>query len=251
MQNITIRKIFVHQYNNNESTTTHLHSLLLDIHCCQSISCNRSDVFLFLFLTLSIIFTGLTSVIKCGTNEVYQCGSPCIHTCTTKPQLCIATCSFGCFCADGYVRESEKNGSACIKPEDCPKTTDKPTCGTNEEYQECGSACSATCDDLRYPLPKPPKVCPMICIAGCSCKKGYYRASDGQCVPPEKCCGENERYKECGSSCVETCNDKPKMCQKMCVSGCFCSCSDYVRTSNTTNSPCIHRDDCPVVIRKG
>jgi hypothetical protein len=74
---------------------------------------------------------------------------------------------------------------------------------------------------------------------------GYYRSDDGQCVLPEKCCGANERYTTCGSACVETCNHKPTLCTAQCVAGCFSGCSDYIRQTNKTGSPCIHRDDCP------
>ncbi|CAF4874199.1 unnamed protein product, partial [Rotaria sp. Silwood1] len=57
--------------------------------------------------------------------------------------------------------------------------------------------------------------------------------------------GDNEKYKTCGSAHVETCDYKPKQCTKQCVAGCFCACSEYVRQSNSTGSPCIHRDKCP------
>lgn len=85
----------------------------------------------------------------------------------------------------------------------------------------------------------------MLCRAGCVCKKGYYRSDAGKCVLPQQCCGENEKYKTCGSACVETCQYKPDACSKGCIAGCFCDCSDYVRQGNTTGSPCIERVNCP------
>jgi len=118
-------------------------------------------------------------------------------------------------------------------------------CGENQEYVICHSACVATCDDLRYPLPKPPKACILLCKTGCFCQKGFYRAEDGRCVAPEECCGKNERYNICGSTCVETCDYKPIKCTKQCIAGCFCGYSNYVRQHNSTGSPCIHRDNCP------
>ncbi len=118
-------------------------------------------------------------------------------------------------------------------------------CGANEQYTTCGSACPPTCADLRYPLPKPAKLCILICKSGCFCAKGYYRADDGSCVLPEQCCGENEAYETCGSASVETCDKKPGKCKTPCVAGCFCACSDYVRQGNSTGSPCIPREDCP------
>jgi hypothetical protein len=192
---------------------------------------------------------GLAQLLKplllCGVNENYGCESSCKETCTSKLQICAQVCKFGCTCKDGFVRKSSEQGSPCIKREECKQVTQPPVCGENQEYTTCGSACPATCDDLRFPLPKPAKMCILLCKVGCVCKKGFYRTDDGRCVQPEKCCGSNERYKACGSVCVETCNDKPTKCTKQCVPGCFCGCSDYVRQSNSTGSACIHRDDCP------
>ncbi|CAF1318815.1 unnamed protein product [Rotaria magnacalcarata] len=187
----------------------------------------------------------LTSIIKCGKHEKFTCGSTCIETCTYKPEICVRSCKFGCFCANGYVRQSNKTDSPCIKPAECPKIVTTPICGKNEEYLQCGYACPRSCNELRYPLPKPLTLCAALCKSGCFCTNGYYRAANGQCVLPEKCCGSNERYNTCGSACVETCNEKPTVCTKQCVTGCFCDGSDYVRQSNTTGSACIHRDDCP------
>ena len=118
-------------------------------------------------------------------------------------------------------------------------------CGQNEAYQKCGTACPATCNDLTYPLPKPPKACILSCKSGCFCKEGFYRSANGKCVPPQQCCGRNEVYQTCGSACVETCQVNPTFCTKQCVAGCFCTCSDYVRRDNSTGSPCILREKCP------
>lgn len=187
----------------------------------------------------------MTALFRCNLNEVYQSGSACTETCQGKPQICPMIYKIGCFCQDGYVRESDAAGSPCIKRKECKSSNNVTTCGENEEYTTCGSACAPVCDDIRYPLPKPPKPCILLCRAGCFCKQGFYRSNDGKCVSPEQCCGENERYKTCGSACVETCNQKPSVYTTQCVAGCFCGCSDYVRQSNTTGSACIHRDDCP------
>ncbi|CAF1245475.1 unnamed protein product [Rotaria sordida] len=187
----------------------------------------------------------LTRLFECGPNEKYTFGSICIETCTFKPKICPAMIKFGCFCMDGYLRQSNATGSPCIKREECKNSSNIPICGVNEEYTTCGSACASTCDDLRYPLPKPLKPCILSCRSGCFCKQGYYRAHDGKCVPPDQCCNENEKYQTCGSACIETCNQKPQICTLQCVAGCFCACSDYVREDNSTDSACIHRDKCP------
>ncbi|CAF3995122.1 unnamed protein product [Rotaria magnacalcarata] len=182
----------------------------------------------------------------CGQNEIFKtCGSPCISTCTYKPAVCIAMCSTGCFCKEGYVRESNKTGSSCIKQEDCENVNVLPQCAENEELLTCGSACPPTCNDWSYPLPKEPTACIMICKRGCFCKQGLYRSKDGKCVKPEECCGKNEVFTSCGSACVETCNNKPDMCTDQCVAGCFCSRPDHVRLNNSTNSLCIPPNECP------
>ncbi|CAF1292317.1 unnamed protein product [Rotaria sp. Silwood1] len=181
----------------------------------------------------------------CGNNEQYTCGADCIETCDYKPTLCSHICRFCCFCQDGYVRQSNNTDSPCVKREDCNKTTESPLCGENEEYQECGSACSRTCDDFSYLTPKKHQVCVTMCVSGCFCKQGYYRANNGQCVEPEKCCtDDNEQYLDCGPACVETCDYVPQLCTLQCVSGCFCQSTDYVRKNNSTASPCIKREQC-------
>lgn len=194
-----------------------------------------------LALAHSITLDLLSLLFRCRTNEIQKCGSTCIETCTYTPTVCPLICSYGCFCADGYVRQSNATDSPCVKRSECGTVS---VCGENEEYSTCADTCPAVCDDLRYPLPRPAKACIALCRAGCQCKKGFYRAENGKCVAPQQCCGSNERYQACGAPCVETCSGKPAMCITPCVPGCFCGCSDFVRQNGTANSPCIHRDDC-------
>lgn len=153
-------------------------------------------------------------------------------------------CKTGCFCKQGYVRESNKTGRSCIKREQC-KTVNTQTCGENEEYSSCGSLCPVTCDNLSYSLPKPIKRCPTICIRGCFCKPGFYRRNDGKCVKQQECCGKNEIFTDCGTACPETCEKKTEICTEQCVAGCFCHNTGYVRMNNNNGSPCILRDQCP------
>lgn len=206
---------------------------------------SKNFIFEILFI-FSFVYLDLLIRIQCGENAEY---STCASTCTAatcdslrssssssslKPAIaCTALCRVGCVCKKGFYRT--KNGS-CVPTEKC--------CSENEVYTTCGSACAPTCDDLRYPLPKPAKACILLCKSGCFCKQGFYRADDGSCVAPDQCCGENETYKTCGSNCIETCDSKPTECTKKCISGCFCACSDYIRQSNSAGSPCIHRNDC-------
>jgi hypothetical protein len=58
-----------------------------------------------------------------------------------------------------------------------------PACGNNEEYSECGAnGCQNTCEN-----PTLSQVCRAMCIAGCVCKEGYLRDSNGNCVAAKKC----------------------------------------------------------------
>ncbi|CAF0766820.1 unnamed protein product [Rotaria sordida] len=198
----------------------------------------------FLLLLTTIVQGNSPPAPVCGNNEQYTCGSVCIETCDYKPTICSFMCRFGCFCQDGYVRQSNDTSSPCVKREDCNKT-DVPQCGDNEEYQQCGSACPPTCNDFSYPLPKEPQACIAICKPGCFCKKGYFRTNNNQCVQQEKCCtGDNEQYTDCGPACVETCNYVPQVCTEQCVRGCFCQSTDCVRKDNSTGSTCIKREQC-------
>jgi hypothetical protein len=201
------------------------------------------------------LLTDSTESNECGANECYKCGSVCIETCDYQPAACTKNCVFGCHCADGYVRKSNEPGSPCVKRDECEECDDDdddddnnvkqtPECDANEEYNECGSACQATCNIWRYPIRKAQSACTDQCQPGCFCKTGYYRSDDGQCVLPEECCGENELFNKCGSACVETCTSKPRICTKQCVRGCFCRQPNFVRLDNSTNSACVARDEC-------
>ncbi|CAG5074180.1 Similar to Chymotrypsin inhibitor (Apis mellifera) [Cotesia congregata] len=57
-------------------------------------------------------------------------------------------------------------------------------CGDNASYNECGSICAPSCDNLN------PKNCPRIqCTkytAGCRCDKGYVKNGD-KCSLPQNC----------------------------------------------------------------
>jgi len=58
----------------------------------------------------------------CGANEIYNdCGTQCPPTCADiagNQTPCNHMCAFGCFCADGYVRQNDAN-SPCIKQAEC------------------------------------------------------------------------------------------------------------------------------------
>ncbi|KAF7265941.1 hypothetical protein GWI33_020682 [Rhynchophorus ferrugineus] len=57
----------------------------------------------------------------------------------------------------------------------------RSTCGPNEEYSNCGSACQETCSSK-------PQLCILVCKQGCFCKSGFVRHDHtGQCVSRSQC----------------------------------------------------------------
>ena len=56
----------------------------------------------------------------------------------------------------------------------------------NEEFQQCGTACPLTCENIK----EPPSVCTEQCIIGCGCKPSFIRDTiTGNCVSPVNCTG--------------------------------------------------------------
>nr|XP_042912446.1 tenascin-like isoform X6 [Parasteatoda tepidariorum] len=120
----------------------------------------------------------------CGKNEVYsECGSTCPKTCANlgKNQVCSFLCVKGCFCQEGLVRNDK---GECVHPNQCPKRFSAPseTCGKNEVYYECGSACPLTCANLGKD-----QGCTEQCVKGCFCRDGLIRNDEGVCVHPNQC----------------------------------------------------------------
>uniref|UniRef100_A0A182NIS6 TIL domain-containing protein n=1 Tax=Anopheles dirus TaxID=7168 RepID=A0A182NIS6_9DIPT len=57
---------------------------------------------------------------QCGPNEAYEeCGPAVPLTCESRFETCTVDCVPGCFCHDGYIRETA--GGACIPSNECPK----------------------------------------------------------------------------------------------------------------------------------
>ncbi len=57
---------------------------------------------------------------KCGGNETYShCGSECSRKCfdQMKKKFCPTICLRGCFCNEGYLRDS--HDGKCVLPNDC------------------------------------------------------------------------------------------------------------------------------------
>ncbi|XP_011186949.2 chymotrypsin inhibitor-like [Zeugodacus cucurbitae] len=59
---------------------------------------------------------------------------------------------------------------------------DSGSCGENQVFTTCGSACAPTCALRDVPI-----FCAGICIVGCQCIPGYLWNNLGSCVLPEDC----------------------------------------------------------------
>ncbi|XP_046969533.1 zonadhesin-like [Vanessa cardui] len=233
----------------------------------------------YIVICLTLFVCVVTAKVSCPPNEEFSsCGSACPPTCSTpSPEACNTSCTEGCFCLQGYLRNS--NGT-CVKADMCNSgvadvnnsstplpsgssvqtlsadeaqkgnvtkdaSLSNPYCGPNEEYLPCGTACPATCT-----IPEP-EICGLACSMGCFCKEGFYRDEvNHKCVKIEDCpvdislCfNENEVYDMCNAACEPSCTDPEPICSKVCKSGCICA-SGLLRSPG---GDCISVDKCPSV----
>ncbi|XP_077288713.1 zonadhesin-like [Arctopsyche grandis] len=183
---------------------------------------------------------------KCeGSHEVYSMckHSACIkHVDETKP--CTFTCTPGCECEKGYVRNENRDcvlASTVIDCANVPKC-DRP----NQIFSECGNTdCQATCGKKHNPR----HFCLDECIPGCICSEGFLKNKKGECVPPDKChsdltCeGAYEVYSKCNNNaCQKTCANKNEnsICTAHCSPGCICR-MGFVRNEM---GKCVTPDHC-------
>ncbi|KAL7041286.1 hypothetical protein ACKWTF_000706 [Chironomus riparius] len=116
-------------------------------------------------------------------------------------------------------------------------------CGTNELYSNCGAnGCQSTCANPTLNL-----VCKGTCIAGCICKEGYLRDSNGKCILAKDCpiiCKGLEIFSDCApNACKKTCDTLNTACRAPCVPGCKCP-NNFVY-SDKTKTKCIPIKACP------
>ena len=125
-------------------------------------------------------------------------------------------CPNACACPDGMKWDST------ARPPRCLHSCAIRTCGDNEEFKTCGTACEPTCQN---PFPG---FCTSQSVEGCQCLEGFVRNDEGNCVRERECvpkCGENEEFKTCGTHCEKTCwSQKPK-CIKSCNEN-VCQCKE-------------------------
>ncbi|EYB92111.1 hypothetical protein Y032_0198g1639 [Ancylostoma ceylanicum] len=116
-----------------------------------------------------------------------------------------------------------------------------PTCGMNEAYTDCTSACQPKCGVNSTTCTKecgPP---------GCECLPGYFRNAENICVSHDQCttnsntsCGKNEEYTPC-SGCESQCFGTTSRCSRECGPP-KCQCRDnYFRHMNGS---CVAKEHC-------
>lgn len=108
-----------------------------------------------------------------------------------------------------------------------------PECPPNSQYQECGTACPATCldDQTQQQL-----LCPAVCVAGCHCLPGFV-LSQGKCIPKSSCGCQHEGYLYAPNEAFWA-DDK---CTKRCV------CNPATNQIECTLQACKSSEKCLVV----
>ncbi|GMR58931.1 hypothetical protein PMAYCL1PPCAC_29126, partial [Pristionchus mayeri] len=192
--------------------------------------------------------------------EWRECAS-CEPSCEIRTTVCNKMCQPSrCMCRRGFFRSTE---GKCVTENDCDAAAITPTplsCyRANEEYRECSSACEPNCREKDQG-----KMCIAMCKPpSCQCKDGFYRAENGECVPPHQCtvrrgeergvgwasqasstppCKANEQFLTCSSMCEPQCGQyQPIPCIVMCGSP-KCQCRNgFYRNSN---GDCVTRKVC-------
>ncbi|XP_019353974.1 IgGFc-binding protein-like [Alligator mississippiensis] len=105
------------------------------------------------------------------------------------------------------------------------------TCHENSHYEECASACPASCSDSTAPL-----YCTQPCREGCICNPGYI-LSGASCVPLSQCgCLLDGRYHALGSDLIltDTCSRK-------------CSCREPAQPMQCQPHTCRALETCSIL----
>ncbi|ETE64584.1 Zonadhesin, partial [Ophiophagus hannah] len=106
-------------------------------------------------------------------------------------------------------------------------------CPPNSQYQQCGTACPATCLDEQT---QQQLLCPAVCIEGCHCLPGYVLSQD-KCIPKSSCGCLHEGYLYAPNEGFWA-DDK---CTKRCV------CNPATNRVECTQQACKSSEKCLVI----
>ena len=121
--------------------------------------------------------------VTCHGGRVWkECGSSCEFTCAGKP-ICTDSCIPKCECpSDRPIFERGR----CIHRDDCGKDL-STLCTGGKVFNECGSACTATCLD-------PEPICTRQCVARCECPKSNPIWDNEKCIKEAHCAQTHQTF---------------------------------------------------------
>ncbi|KAG8143298.1 hypothetical protein E2320_000543 [Naja naja] len=127
-----------------------------------------------------------------------------------------------CDALESYADACQKHGVQIV-----------PQCPPNSQYQQCGTACPATCLDEQT---QQQLLCPLVCVEGCHCLPGYV-LSQGKCIPKSSCGCLHEGYLYAPNEGFWA-DDK---CTKRCV------CNPATNRVECTQQACKSSEKCLVI----
>lgn len=203
--------------------------------------------------------TPTCQTVRCTENSTCVVDCPeCRPSCDYPNPICDKSCvekAAFCRCHDGYLLTRDGN---CISKDDCFSLN----CGRNEIFTECEKACYPTCN---YNVRSCNRTCPDNARKECECAPGFVHASNGACIPEEKCPPDTSPPPMCAEKpchypnetcingcktgyCAPTCeNARPDCLQVDCTTAePFCICSEGYIIGPEGN--CIQKGECPPIV---
>ncbi|XP_067851819.1 IgGFc-binding protein-like [Heptranchias perlo] len=164
--------------------------------------------------------------------ECHSVVDPSVYFVDCVYDLCALDLKMGSLCSSlqSYADACQAKG---VRVEAWRNETFCPLkCGVNSHYEQCGSACPATCVN-----PNAPSSCSQPCVEGCVCDSGYVFYND-RCVLRSQCgCWSEGKHYPVGSEfwTDDTCSTKcrcPSAGSKVVCSSSTCSKDSYCGVVN-------------------
>ncbi|KAM8881606.1 zonadhesin, like [Synchiropus picturatus] len=173
--------------------------------------------------------------LTCPPNSSYSlCVSSCPETClgVVGPPGCEDVCVEGCKCDPGFILSGEQ----CVPLKDCgcvEPSGDYHPVGDSWFMEGCKQRCTCNGGGVIQCLNTtcgPTEICQLLegeyqCVATVVTPKPSTSPTTPEPTtpaPPTPSCPPNAEYKECGPSCIPSCETPSTNCSGPCISGCFC-----------------------------